>query len=84
MKYLKLYEDFKNNNEGGTLITMNDILKCIENGGVVYATIVKDFPDNDPEESLRPLSVDDNGQVTVEYDNKNYEVDLKNIEKIEY
>lgn len=84
MKWIKLFEDFKKNNEEGTLITLDDIIKCIKGGGVVYATIIKDFPDNNPKESLRPVSVDNDGVVTVEYDGSEYEVDIKNVEKIEF
>jgi hypothetical protein len=83
MKHIKLYEDFKVNNQGGTLITLDDIINCIKNDGVIYATIISDFPDNDPEEPLNPLSVDDDGLVTIEYDGRQYEVKLDNIEKIE-
>ena len=84
MKWIKLFEDFKNNNEEGTLITQDDIIKCIKDNGVLYATIVHDFPDNNPEEPLKPVDVDEDGLVTVEYDGKEYTVDLNDIEKIEY
>lgn len=84
MKWIKLFEDFKKNNEEGTLINLDDVIKCIKEGGVVYATIINDLPNNDPEEPLRPLSVDDDGLVTIEYDNDEYEVELKNIKKIEF
>jgi hypothetical protein len=84
MKYLKLFEDFKNNNEEGTLITMDDVIKCIKDNGSIYATIVHNFPDNDPEEPLRPVDIDKDGLITVEYDGKQYEVDLRDVEKIEF
>ena len=83
MKFIKLFEDFKNNNEEGTLITQDDIIKCIKDNGVLYATIVHDFPDNNPEEPLKPVDVDEEGLVTVEYDGNEYTVDLTDIEKIE-
>lgn len=84
MRYLKIYEDFKKNNQEGSLITTDDVIKCIQASGVIYATIIKEFPDNDPKEPLRPVSIDDDGLVTVEYDGNEYEVSLKNIESIEY
>jgi len=84
MKYLKLFEDFKKNNEEGTLITQEDIIKCIKSGGSIYATIVHDFPDNDPKIALKPVDVDKDGLVTIEFDNKEYTVDLNDIEKIEF
>lgn len=79
MKRLKLFEDFKVNN-----ITIDDVIECIKKGGVIYATIVKDLPDNDPKEPLKVVDIDDDGLVTVEYDGSEYTVDLNDIEKIEY
>ncbi len=84
MKWIKLFEDFKNNNEEGTLITIDDVIKCIKKSGVIYATIVHNLPDNDPEEPLKPIDVDEDGLITVEYDNNEYEVDLRDVEKIEF
>jgi hypothetical protein len=83
MKWIKLFEDFKNNNEEGTLITQDDIINCIKNNGVIYATIVHDFPDNNPEEPLKPVDIDEDGLITVEIDSKEYTVDLNDVEKIE-
>lgn len=83
MKYIALFEDFKNNNQGGDLITIDDILNCIKSNGVVYATIIKNFPENDPKVPLKPTSVDEDGLVTIDYEGTDYEVELKNIEKIE-
>lgn len=79
LKYIKLYEAFKQNN-----INHDDIIKCIDSGGVIYTSIVRNFPENDPEEPLHPVSVDDDGLITVEKDGRNYEVDTKDVKKIEY
>ena len=84
MRYLKIYEDFKKNNQEGSLITMEDILNCIKFGGVIYATIIKEFPNNDPKSALRPVNIDEDGEVTVEFEGKEYEVNLRNIESIEF
>ena len=78
LKYLKVFEDFKQNN-----ITIEDIIKCIDNDGFLETDIVKDLPDN-PDTSIRPVSVEDNGEITVEIDGSFYEVDLKNVKKITY
>ena len=78
LKYLKIFEDFKQNN-----ITIDDIIKCIENDGFLETEIVKDLPDN-PDNPIRPVSVDDSGEITVEIDGSFYEVDLKNVKKITY
>ncbi len=84
MKWLKLFEDFKNNNEEGTLITIDDVIKCIERSGSVYATIIYDFPENNPKKPLRAVDIDEDGLVTVEIDGDFYNVELNDIEKIEY
>lgn len=79
MRYIKLFEDFKIKN-----ISVDDIINCINNGGVLYANIIKNFPDNDPEIPLNPVSVDNEGTVTVELDGNNYEVELRHINKLEW
>ena len=78
MKWMKFFEDFKVKN-----ITQEDIIKCIKKSGFIYATIVKEFPDNNPKDPLKPVSIDEDGLITVEYDGKEYEVELKDVEKIE-
>ena len=83
MRYVKLFEEFKKNNLEGTLITQDDIINCIKNRGLIYATIVKDFPENDPQEGLNPVDIDEDGLITVEIDNREYYVDLNDVEKIE-
>lgn len=79
MKHIKLFEDFKNKN-----ITIDDIVRCIDQGGVIYATIIENFPDNDPEQPLNPVSVDEDGTTTIELDGDNYEVKLRNVDRIEW
>ena len=84
MKRIKLFEDFKKNNVEGTLITQDDIIKCIKERGLIYATIVKDFPDNKPEEGMTPIDIDEDGLITVDVDGKEYNIDLNDVEKIEF
>lgn len=84
MKWIKLFEDFKNNNQEGSLITQDDIINCIKSGGVIYSTIIKDYPDNNPEEPLNPVSIDEDGLITVEIDGSEYSIDIKNVEKVEF
>lgn len=84
MKWIKLFEDFKKNNEEGTLITQDDIIKCVKNGGLIYSTIVHDLPENNPKEGMTPIDIDEDGLITVEVDGKQYNVDLNDVEKIEF
>ena len=84
MRWIKLFEDFKTNNQEGDLITEDDIIKCIKSGGVIYSTIVKDYPDNNPDEPIKPVSIDEDGLITVDIDGNQYSVDIKSVEKVEF
>jgi len=83
MKWIKLFEDFKKNNEEGTLITQEDIINCIKKGGLVFSTVVHDYPENDPKVGMKPIDIDNDGLITVEVDDKQYNIDLNDVEKIE-
>jgi hypothetical protein len=84
MKWLKLFEDFKQNNEEGDLLKQEDIIKCIEKGGIMYATIVQEIPDNDPKEPLKAIDIDEDGLITIEQNNKIGYVKIEDVEKIEF
>ena len=84
MKWIKLFEDFKQNNEEGTLITIDDIIKCIRERGVIYATIIHNYPDNNPKKPIEPVDIDEDGLITVYIDGREYYIDLNDVEKIEY
>ena len=84
MKWIKLFEDFKQNNEAGDLLKQEDIIKCIEKGGIMYATIVQEIPDNDPKEPLKAVDIDEDGLITVEQNNKIGYVKIEDVEKIEF
>jgi hypothetical protein len=84
MKWIKLFEDFKQNNEEGTLITIDDIINCIKERGVIYSTIIKEYPGNNPKDPITPVDIDEDGLNTVEIDGGEYYVDLDDVEKIEY
>ena len=82
MKWIKLFEDFKQNNEEGDLITIDDIIKAKESGEKIYATIIEDIPDNDPDEPLEIMDIDNDGLITIEYKDKFGYVKLKNVNRI--
>jgi hypothetical protein len=65
-------------------ITLDDIINCISNGGFIYSKIVKGLPDNDPDKPLKPVDVDDDGLITIEYEGNLYSVDLKDVDKVDY
>lgn len=83
MKFIKKFENFQLESLKVKNITHEDVINCIKGGGRVFATIVKDFTGNDPKDALTPVSIDDDGLVTVEWEGKEYEIDLEDIEKID-
>lgn len=78
--YIKnsLGERFKYKN-----ISYEDVLNCIKNNGFIYSNIVKRLPNNDPELPLKPLDIDNDGLISVDYEGKIYEVDLEDVIKID-
>jgi hypothetical protein len=84
MKRIKLFKNFKKNIEKGDLITDDDIIKCIKKKGVIYTSIVKEYPGNKPKDPITPVDIDKDGLITVEIDNNEYYVDLDDVEKIEF
>ena len=82
MKWIKLFEDFKQNNEAGDLITIDDIIKAKENGEKIYATIVEEIPGNDPKEPLEIKDVDEDGLITVYYKGKIGYVKISDVSQI--
>ena len=76
--YIKCFEDFKQKN-----ITIDDIIKCINSDGFIETDIVKDYVE-EIKGSVRPISIDDDGEITVEIDSKTYLVDLEDVKKITY
>jgi len=83
MKWIKMFEDFKQNNQEGSLLKQEDVIRCIEKGGQLFATIVQEIPDNDPEEPMRPIDIDEDGLIAVEQGSKIGYVKLEDVEKIE-
>ncbi len=82
MKWIKLFEDFKQNNGEGDLITIDDIIKAKSDGEKIYATIIEEIPGNEPEEPLEIKDIDEDGLVTIDYKGKIGYVELKNVKRI--
>ena len=76
--YIRCFEDFKQNH-----ITIEDISKCIKGDGFIETDIVKNYA-KELTEPVRPVSVDDDGEITVEIDSQLYSVDIKNVKKITF
>lgn len=84
MNRIILFEDFVLNNEESSLITYDDIVECIKKNGLIYTQIINNYPGNDPEVGIRPLSIDNDGLITVDIDDEVRTVYLENVNKIEY
>ena len=82
MKWVKLFKEFKKNNEAGDLITPEDVIKAKKNDEKIYATIVGEMPGNDPKKPLEIIDVDEDNLVTVSNGNKIGYVQIDNIDKI--
>lgn len=82
MKWIKLFEEFKQNNGEGDLITIDDIIKAKENGDNIYATIIEEMPENDPDEPLEIKDIDGDGLITISYKGKYGYVKLDNVDRI--
>lgn len=88
MKNLIYFKNFNENslynNQSGELIKHKDVIDCIHKGGVIFTKIVKNYSKHEEDKPIRPISIDNDGTVTVEIEENKYEVDLKNIIKLEY
>jgi len=82
MKWIKNYKTFENVKVNN--ITEDDIINSIKSGGWIWATIINNLPDNDPDEPLKPVSIDEDGLVTALHKGVECEIDLKNVEKVDY
>ena len=82
MKWIKLFEDFEQNNIVGDLIKPEDIVKAKIDGDKIYATIIDGIPGNDPKEPLEIKDIDKDGLITVDYKEKIGYVKLTDVKQI--
>ena len=83
MKCIKKFESFKQNNQQGDLISQDDIINCIKRNGNIYATIIQDIPDNDPDKPLKPVDIDQDDLIMIQTDDKTGYVKLKDVDRID-
>jgi hypothetical protein len=80
LKYLKLWENFEENS-----VTQELIVKCIKEGGTIFAYPVPNLKDNNDgnPKGLKPIDFDvESRKITVVSDNEEYEVDLSKVKKV--
>lgn len=61
---LKKFSEILNNKEG-SIITIEDIIKAIKADKYIFVELVSDFKNHNPDEAVKPVSVDNNGLITV-------------------
>lgn len=78
--HILTFESFNNNSK----VSIDDMVDCILNGGRIYVDTIKNLPNVDHKVPVNPLSVDEDGLITIEVDGSNYEVDIQNVTKVEF
>lgn len=78
MRRIKLFEDFKVNN-----INQEDIVKTILNDGKILTTVIKDLPNHNDEDYVKPISIDGD-DITIDVDGQTYTTQLKFVTRVEH
>lgn len=73
MKHLKYFES----------VSLDDVIGCIDNGNVLYIKAIPEVPGHNPEEAVRPVSITDDGIITIEINGEYHDALLRNVSKIE-
>lgn len=74
---LKLFREFSE-----STFSVDDIVKSIEAGDLLRVKNIKNLPDHDESDPVKPISVDDDGLVTISTDSGDFEVTIDNIKEI--
>lgn len=64
-------------------ISVDDIIKVIKEGGYIYAKNVKDYDNHKTEDKIKPIEIDNDGNISVEIDGHIYYTKLRYVYKIE-
>lgn len=68
---IKMFESYSKESNLVDLIKRSRMVKCRS---------IKNLPNHDPNDPVKPVSIDENGLVTIEVDGSYYESELDNIE----
>lgn len=71
---IKLFDQFEYSR-----FTVDDIIEAIKNRSFIYVKNIKNLPDHDEEDEVRPLDIDEDGTIIIEIDGRDYEVNIKNV-----
>ncbi len=65
-------------------ISKEDIIKIIKDGGFIWTKSIKDYEEHKAEDPMKPVEIDDDGDISVEINNKLYYTKLKYVYKISF
>lgn len=74
---LKLFKEFSE-----SLFSLDDIVDLIETGGLIRVKNIKNLPNHDESNPVKPISVDNDGLITISTDSGNFEVEMDNVIEI--
>jgi len=74
---LKLFKEFTK-----SLFSIDDIIEAIEGGNLIRVNNIKNLPDHDREIPVKPVSIDEEGLVTISTDSGEFEVEIENVVEI--
>lgn len=74
---LKLFREFSK-----STFSVDDIVKSIEGGDLIRVKNIKNLPDHDESNPVKPTSVDDDGLITISTDSGDFEVEIGNVIEI--
>lgn len=74
---LKLFKEFSE-----STFSVDDIVKSIEDGYLLKVKNIKNLPDHNESDPVKPVSVDDDGLITISTNFGDFEVEIDNVIEI--
>lgn len=74
---LKLFREFSNSK-----FSQEDIIGAIRSGKLLKVKNIKNLPTHNEEDLVKPLSVDEDGLITISTDSGDFEVEISNLIEI--
>jgi hypothetical protein len=65
-----------------SLFSLDDIVDLIETGGLIRVKNIKNLPDHNESDIVKPISVDDDGLITISTNSGEFEVEVNNVIEI--
>lgn len=74
---LKLFKEFSE-----STFSVDDIVKSIEDGYLLKVKNIKNLPNHNESDPVKPVSVDDDGLITISTNFGDFEVEIDNVIEI--